>query len=124
MTWADPVFAIGVALYIFYSAFRIGYEAFQQLMDHQLPEESLKEILAIAHSHPAVLGTHELRTRQSGQQQFVQLHLELDQSLELERAHAFADEVEDRIKALLPGAEVIIHMDPVNTDGERPSTRR
>lgn len=123
-TWADPVFAIGVALYIFYSAFRIGYDAFQHLMDHQLPEESLEQILSIANSHPAVLGTHELRTRQSGQQQFVQLHLELDQSLELERAHAYADEVEDRIKALLPGAEVIIHMDPVNRDGQRPSTRR
>jgi len=123
-TWADPVFAIGVALYIFYSAFRIGYEAFQQLMDHQLPKETLEEIRAIADSHPAVLGTHELRTRQSGQQQFVQLHLELDQNLELERAHAYADEVEDRIKALLPGAEVIIHMDPVSPDGERPSARR
>lgn len=123
-TWADPVFAIGVALYIFYSAFRIGYDAFQHLMDHQLPEETLEQILSIANSHPAVLGTHELRTRQSGQQQFVQLHLELDQSLELERAHAYADEVEDRIKALLPGAEVIIHMDPVTRDGQRPSTRR
>lgn len=123
-TWADPVFAIGVALYIFYSAFRIGYDAFQQLMDHQLPKETLEEIRAIADSHPAVLGAHELRTRQSGHQQFVQLHLELDQNLQLEQAHAFADEVEGRIKALLPGAEVIIHMDPVTKDGERPSTRR
>ncbi len=31
--WADPVFAIGIAIYIFYSAVQIGRDAFQQLMD-------------------------------------------------------------------------------------------
>ena len=40
-TWADPVFAIAVAVYIFYSAFHIGQDAFQQLMDRELPEEIL-----------------------------------------------------------------------------------
>src|SRR5210317_1616582 len=66
-TWADPVFAIAVAIYIFYSAFQIGHEAFQQLMDRQLPEEILEQIRATAMAPPEVTGIHELRTRQAGQ---------------------------------------------------------
>jgi ferrous-iron efflux pump FieF len=111
-TWADPVFAIAVAIYIFYSAYQIGFEAFQQLMDRELPDEILKQIQTTALNHPAVKGTHELRTRQSGQTRFVQLHLELDENLSLKQAHEIADEVEKEIKTFIHGAEVIIHQDP------------
>jgi len=113
-TWADPVFAIAVAIYIFYSAFHIGHEAFQQLMDRELPDEVLQQIQDAAMSHEAVLGTHEMRTRQSGHTRFVQLHLELDENLSLKEAHKIADEVESEIKAFLPGAEVLIHQDPAD----------
>ena len=113
-TWADPVFAIAVAIYIFYSAFQIGHEAFQQLMDRELPDEVLEQIQAAAMRHPEVRGTHELRTRQAGHSRFVQLHLELDESLSLKEAHEIADEVEKDIMGFLPGAEVIIHQDPTD----------
>jgi ferrous-iron efflux pump FieF len=113
-TWADPVFAIAVAIYIFYSAFHIGQDSFQQLMDRELPADILEKILATAMSHIEVTGTHELRTRQSGQTRFVQLHLELDEEMSLKRAHEIADEVEAEIKAFLPGAEVLIHQDPAD----------
>ncbi|HEY5776687.1 MAG TPA: cation diffusion facilitator family transporter [Xanthomonadales bacterium] len=120
-TWADPVFAIAVAIYIFYSSFRIGHEAFQQLMDRQLPQEILQQIRATAMGHEEVTGTHELRTRQAGHTSFVQMHLELNENLSLKRAHAIADEVEAEILAFLPGAEVIIHQDPVDDSRKRPS---
>jgi ferrous-iron efflux pump FieF len=113
-TWADPVFAIAVAIYIFYSAFHIGHDSFQQLMDRELPADILEKIQATAMSHIEVTGTHELRTRQSGQTRFVQLHLELDEEMSLRRAHEIADEVEAEIKVFLPGAEVLIHQDPID----------
>lgn len=111
-TWADPVFAIAVAIYIFYSAWRIGHESFQQLMDRELPDDILQKIQATAMSHPEVMGTHETRTRQAGHTRFVQLHLELDEDLPLKTAHAVADQVEAEILLFLPGAEVLIHQDP------------
>jgi ferrous-iron efflux pump FieF len=119
LTWADPVFAIGVAVYIFYSAFQIGHEAFQQLMDRQLPDEILQQIRDTVTRHPEVTGTHELRTRQAGHTRFVQLHLELDEDMSLKRAHAIADQVEAEILSFLPDAEVIIHQDPVDDSGKR-----
>jgi ferrous-iron efflux pump FieF len=110
--WADSAMAIGVAAYIFYSAGRIGYEAVQHLMDRELGPEIEEQILTIARREPEVRGIHDLRTRQSGQMRFVQLHLELDGDLVLDRAHAIADRIEREIAALLPDAEVIIHQDP------------
>jgi len=119
---ADPLFAIGVAAYIFYSAIRIGFEAFQLLMDRELPADVQQQITAIALGEPGVLGMHDLRTRQSGQTRFVQLHLELDDRLPLIEAHAIADRVERAIRAALPGAEVIVHEDPASLK-DRPGRR-
>ena len=109
---ADSAMAILVAAYIFYSAGRIGYEAVQHLMDRELGTAIEEQILTIARREPEVRGIHDLRTRQSGQVQFVQLHLELDGGLALDRAHAIADRIEREIATLLPDAEVIIHQDP------------
>jgi ferrous-iron efflux pump FieF len=119
--WADPVFAIAVAIYIFYSAYQIGWEAFQQLMDRELPDDVLEQIQAIAMSYPEVTGTHHTRTRQSGQTRFVQMHLELNENMSLKRAHEIADAVEQEIMAFLPGSEVIIHQDPIDDSNKHVS---
>ncbi len=110
---ADPLFALLVAGYIFVSAGRITRAALEQLMDRELPEAVQKRILEAARRPAAVRGVHALRTRQAGPVPFVQLHLELDGDLPLREAHAIADEVDAAIRQLLPGAEVIIHQDPV-----------
>ncbi|MFT5484328.1 MAG: ferrous-iron efflux pump FieF [Halieaceae bacterium] len=111
---ADALFAIGIAGYIFYCAIGIGRDAFHQLMDRELEEEVQKQILEVAVGHPKARGVHDLRTRQSGQNKFIQLHLELDADLRLTEAHDIADEVEEAIAKLIPGAEVIVHQDPVS----------
>ena len=82
-------------------------------MDEELDGETQKTILQMALAHPRVLGVHDLRTRQSGQAKFIQLHLELDENLPLIESHAIADAVEHTIGKLIPGAEVIVHQDPV-----------
>ena len=110
----DPVFAIGIALYIVYSASQIGYESIQLLMDHELPPEVHARIKTIARAHPQVRGIHELRTRRSGQTYFVQMHLMLDDQLPLVEAHRVADETEAAILAAFPNADVLIHEDPAS----------
>ena len=114
--WAgiDPVFGIGIALYVVYSAWGIGKEAVSHLMDHELPPEIRDRMAALAHEPEEVLGVHDMRTRQSGHMYFVQLHLELDDKLPLNRVHDVADGVEARIRREFPGTEVIVHMDPVS----------
>ena len=112
--WVDPVLAILVSLTIAYSAVGIGFDATQQLLDHELPLEQKQKIVAIALRDKNVHGVHGLRTRQSGQVPIVQLHLELDDNLPLILAHGIADRVEQGIRAEFPGALVIVHQDPVS----------
>jgi ferrous-iron efflux pump FieF len=115
--WVDPVLAIAVSLTIAYSAVGIGFDATQQLLDHELPLEQKQKIVAIALRDKNVHGVHGLRTRQSGQVPIVQLHLELDDNLPLILAHGIADSVEQGIRAEFPGAHVIVHQDPVGRTG-------
>ena len=109
---ADPLFGIGIAGVLLVSAVRIGRQSLDMLMDRELPEEERQRILAIAKEHPEVMALHDLRTRASGPDLFIQLHLELDGSLPLLRSHEIADDVEAKICAAFPDAEVIIHQDP------------
>lgn len=109
---ADGWFAILIAAYILYSAWQIGYDAFHLLMDRELSDDVKTQILELAKAHPGVLGTHDLRTRQSGQTKFIQLHIELDARLSFVDAHNIADELEQLIQRHVPDSEVIIHQDP------------
>ncbi|MDQ6982613.1 MAG: cation diffusion facilitator family transporter [Mariprofundus sp.] len=120
--WAgfDPLFAILIAAYILFSAWEIARESLDLLMDRELPDDERAKIKAIARNHPQTRGMHDLRTRKSGTTVFIQLHLELDDSLTLLQAHAIADDVEARILAEYPGAEVIIHEDPASLMEPKP----
>jgi ferrous-iron efflux pump FieF len=62
---------------------------------------------------------HDLRTRSSGLDIFVQLHIEMDPQMTLRRAHEVSDAVEREIMAVFPNAEVMIHQDPEGIDEPR-----
>ena len=114
--FADPVFALLVAGVILGSAWQIGKQALVQLMDQELPTEVREEIKSLALLHPQVMNLHELKTRRSGRQYFIQLHLEMDGELKLREAHQIASEVEAAICEAFPNAEVIIHQDMEGLD--------
>jgi ferrous-iron efflux pump FieF len=109
---ADPIIALVIAAVVFYSAYRILRQAYDMLMDREFPDDQRRRVREIALSNAEVLGVHDLRTRTSGRDSFVQMHLVLPAAMSLKRAHEISDEVEARIRAAYPGAEVIIHQDP------------
>ncbi|GAB7226370.1 CDF family cation-efflux transporter FieF [Vibrio rotiferianus] len=114
VTQADAVFAIGIGIFILYSAFKMVSEAIQTLLDRKLPDEELDQIRQECLKVEGVLGVHQLRTRMSGPTRFIQLHLELDDNLRLIEAHHIADKVEDNLLELFPEADVLIHQDPLS----------
>lgn len=109
---ADPIFALGIAAYIIHSAWTIAKHAFDQLMDHELPETDRQRIIQLATGHSEVRDLHELRTRMAGQDLFIQLHLVLDRGIPLLDAHRIADEVELELRRAFPNADILIHQDP------------
>ena len=109
---ADGVFTILVALYLIVGAGQIIMQSVSQLMDSELSDEELAQITSCVLAHEQALGIHELRTRQSGAQRFVQFHLELNDDLSLFEAHSIGDEIEAKICKEFAPCEVFIHHDP------------
>lgn len=111
--WVDSAMAILIALFLMFSAIKMGIDAFHSLIDRELDDKLKATIIEQVCATQGVLGVHDLRTRESGSVKFVQLHIELGNHLTLLEAHKIADNVEQHIKAFVPGADVIVHMDPL-----------
>ena len=93
----DPFIAIIIAIYILRTAVKIGLRAFDNLMDHELPEAEHNKLVEIINNHEGVLGFHELKTRRSGNKKFIQLHIDVDANLNLREAHLIADSLEAKL---------------------------
>ncbi len=108
----DNLLAFLIGGYMIFSVRKLAWEAIQQLMDHALPPEDLEEIERRALSIHGVLGVHDVRTRVSGPMSFIQMHLDLEAELSLERAHHLGAKAKRAVLEYLPDADVIVHLDP------------
>lgn len=115
--WIDGVFGVGIALYIAKSAFEIGRTSIDILMDKEFDQEDREIIFNLVLGNSDVKGIHDLKTRKSGLQSFIQFHIELVPTLTLIEAHAIADEVEATVGEEFSSAEIIIHTDPLGLEG-------
>jgi ferrous-iron efflux pump FieF len=120
----DPLFGAAIGVWIIYSAARLARLSLVQLMDRELPDDEREKIRAIAQSHPEVAAAHDLRTRVAGPTAFIQIHIEMDGDISLARAHVISDEVEERLRAAYPNAEIMIHQDPEGVEEPRSSFPR
>jgi ferrous-iron efflux pump FieF len=111
---ADPIISIAISLYILASAFSVARDSIDVLMDKRLPlevDEQISEIVGRFRTQ-GVVGHHDVRTRRSGAQKFIDLHLEVERDQSLEAAHALTVQVIRAIEAGIPRARVQIHTDP------------
>ncbi|MFZ4125208.1 MAG: cation diffusion facilitator family transporter [Rickettsiales bacterium] len=111
--WADPAMAILMALAIIYSSKDLGLRAYNNLMDKEMPDSEKAKIYAVLESMPEVRGHHNLKTRYAGNKPFMQMHIDIDASLSFKEAHDIVDRLENKLMETFPGAEVIIHPDPL-----------
>ncbi|MBC8274873.1 MAG: cation transporter [Chloroflexi bacterium] len=109
----DPVIAIGIAIYIA----KIAYDAINKpllgLVDASLPHTEQTVIKScLAEQGNQIVGFHELRTRRSGNQRYIDLHLVMAKNISLEQTHRVCDLLEHDIQARLPRTNVTIHVEP------------
>jgi cation diffusion facilitator family transporter len=110
----DPVIAIAVALHITWTGAKVLRRSVLGLMDRALPEPDLERIRAILDPY-AVRGIeyHALRTRRAGRVRMVEMHLLVPGEMTVRDGHRVADEIEDAIRAALPGSAVLTHLEPI-----------
>jgi ferrous-iron efflux pump FieF len=120
----DPLFGILIGSYIFWSAWKIMLQAFNVLMDRELDDKERAIILKIIKTHPKVIEVRDLRTRTSGLQQFIQLHLVMDPKLSLHEADLIAAEVEKEVTKAFPKSQVMIRLVPEEPSFPSPSAKK
>lgn len=116
----DTIVAGLIAFYLIYNAWGVARVALGVLMDRELPDADRQRVMDLVQAHPEVRGLHDLRTRSAGLTKFIQLHIELDPTLTFVAAHAIGDRIEENIERAFPGAEIILHVDPLGIAERHP----
>jgi cation diffusion facilitator family transporter len=115
ITIFDPLFALGVAVVIMKAAYDLTVRSFADLIDHSLPDEDNRRIEEILCEHASIYaGFHDLRTRRSGPEVFVEFHLVMPGELTVLESHDLADHLESDLILEYPRANVTIHIEPCN----------
>ena len=113
--WFDVMFGLIIAVYVlWHTGSHIIMHSFDQLMDKELSQEDRDSIVKVIEGQKGIVSYHDLRTRRSGRNRFVQVHIDLDKRLSLEDAHNIGDNVMNQIEALFDPSEVIVHLDPID----------
>lgn len=117
----DALFGLAIGLWLAWHAWSTATHAIDQLMDREWPLEKREHFLAVAARHPELRGIHDLRTRTSGSDDFVQFHIWVDPTMTIAQVHDVMEAMEARLQAEFPGLEVFIHPDPAgHVDSDDP----
>jgi cation diffusion facilitator family transporter len=111
----DPIVAIGVAMLIIKAAWDLTRKTIADLSDKRIPEEEEKVIRDLLDGHDHVIHDyHDLRTRMSGHNRYIDLHIVVSRDLGLVETHRLCDHLEAEIKSGLPHSHALIHCEPCN----------
>lgn len=113
-TFIDPLLGIGISAYMIYSAYPLIKEGILMLLDAALDPQSVDKINRLLNSQTDISGHHDLRTRRSGSDIYLSVHVVFSISTSLYDAHMVGDRIELSLKNLFPENNVyaLIHLDP------------
>ena len=110
----DPLIALAVAGHIIWSGVQLVRRSAQGLLDHAWPADDLSALNGILDRYRTRgLDFHAVRTRQAGARSFVMLHVLVPAEWTVAQGHRLAHRVEDDIRAAVPGASVLTHVEPL-----------
>ncbi len=109
----DPLVALCVAVVIMKAAYDLTKRSLTDLCDHSIPETDEKRIKEIICEHSSVYaGFHDLKTRRSGPEIFIEFHLVEPGNISVAQSHDLADHLESDLNTEYPRASITIHVEP------------
>ncbi|MDL9935530.1 cation diffusion facilitator family transporter [Gordonia sp. ABSL1-1] len=111
----DPLIAIAVAVNILVVGGRLVWRSASGLMDSALPDEDravIDEILD-GHRREDRVDFHDVRTRESGHERFLQMHMLVPGDWSVDRAHDLAERVESELHDALDHLAISTHLEPI-----------
>jgi cation diffusion facilitator family transporter len=109
----DPLIGLLVAVNILRLGYQVMRESVGGLMDEALAATEVTRVEQVVRgAMTGALEFHDLRTRRAGPRPFVELHLVVPGAMRVADAHAICDRIEDAVQEELPGAHVVVHVEP------------
>jgi cation diffusion facilitator family transporter len=110
----DPLIALLVAAHILYTGADLIRKAVHGLMDPALPLEERQALEAVLdRTLPEGTQYHALLTRQAGPRRFASVHILVPGRWTVQKGHHLLEEVEEAMRAALPGLVLVTHLEPV-----------
>jgi len=108
----DPIITIVIAFFIGYSGFTIAKYSSRVLCDQVVILDD-KEITDIVLAIPGVKNCHKIRTRGRTDDIHIDLHVQVNPTMHMDKAHKISYIIEEAIKKDIPGVtDVVVHMEP------------
>jgi len=113
----DPIVALVMSVFVLKAGGGVAVRAIRELLDSALPQEEQGALSSCLREHSSELvGFHAIRSRRSGEQRFIDLHLVMPRNYSVERAHAVCDHLERDIKERIAHANVLFHIEPCTSE--------
>ena len=120
----DAILAGLVAIYIVWAGWRLIRTSMSSLMDEAVTAEIQRRIAdVISEKGAGAIEAHDIRTRTAGRVSFIEFHLVVPGEMSVARSHQICDRLEAALEDAVPGANVLIHVEPhVKAKGELSET--
>jgi cation diffusion facilitator family transporter len=112
----DPLVALAVALHIIWTGAGLVRRSVAGLLDAAIGQEDKNEVTRIFNEYTRryAVKFHAFRTRRAGVRRFISFHLLVPDEWSVARAHQLSEEIEERIRSLVPNAGVLVHIEPIS----------
>jgi cation diffusion facilitator family transporter len=110
---ADDIAAVAAALVIAWNGWHQLRPALNELMDRSPKQEIIDRIRHIGEATPGVDAVEKCMVRKMGYHYYVDMHVEVDPEMTVQRSHDIAHDVKDKVRAELPRVrDVLVHIEP------------
>jgi len=108
----DAVFGLLVSALILYTGISISLSAISQIIGEVPEKDVLNDIESMALSISGVTNVHKVNVHNYGCHKEISLHIQVDNSMSLIKAHDISEQVERRIEANMD-CKAIVHIEPM-----------
>jgi len=112
----DPLVALAVAIHVVWTGIGLVRRSVVGLLDAAISPEDQNEVNKIfnEYANRYAVKFHAFRTRQAGSRRFISFHLLVPDEWSVKRAHQLSEEIEERIRSLVPNSGVLVHIEPIS----------
>jgi cation diffusion facilitator family transporter len=112
----DPLIALAMAVQIVWTGVSLMRRSFVGLLDAAIsvPEQAEIEKIFAEYRRRYGIEFHALLTRQAGGRRFISFHMLVPDDWPVARAHQLSEEIEERIRSLVPNAITLSHIEPIS----------